>query len=174
MIMAACVLTCGISTAEETAAEISVKAAIVHKIAKFVSWPDARFEANSGMLRVCVIGDPAVVDAFRALSERPIHGRSLQVSAATDPEMVADSCEVLYMGGDDERAASEWLQPVAGSPVLTFGNAGEYGADGSIVKMMIRRNKVRFAINLEANENTGLRISAQLLQLATTVGSSGS
>jgi len=38
----------------------------------------------------------------------------------------------------------------------------------------VRRNKVRFSIDLAANKNTGLRISAQLLQLAATVDGSGS
>lgn len=167
-------MACGSAAADESAAEISVKAAIVHKIAKFVSWPAARFDRNEATLRLCVIGDRVVLDAFEALSERPIHGRVLQVLAAPDPNAVAESCEVLYLGGDDGRPATEWLEPIAGHPVLTFGNAGAYGAEGSIVTMTIRRNKVRFAINLEANENTGLRISAQLLQLATTVGSPGS
>lgn len=167
-------VACGSAVAEESAAEISVKAAIVHKISKFVSWPDARFETSNGMLRVCVIGSRTVLEAFAALSDRPIHGRRLQVMPAPDPGAVATSCEVLYLAGNDDRAASEWLEPIASHPVLTFGNAGEYGADGSIVTMIIRRNKVRFAINLDANEYTGLRISAQLLQLATSVGSPGS
>jgi hypothetical protein len=163
----------GSAAAEESAAEISVKAVVVHKIAKFVSWPDARFDANDARLRLCVIGDRAVLDAFEALSERPIQGRALQVVHAPAPSDVAESCEVLFLGADDERAASEWLEAVAGHPVLTFGNAGAYGAEGSIVTMTIRRNKVRFAINLEANEDTGLRISAQLLQLAAAVGKPG-
>ena len=164
---------CGSAPAEESAAEISVKAVVVHKIAKFVSWPDARFDANDATLRLCVIGDRMVLEAFEALSERPIQGRTLQVLAAPEPTAVAESCEVLFLGGDTERAASEWLDAVSSHPVLTFGNAGEYGADGSIVTMTIRRNKVRFDINLEANANTGLRISAQLLQLAATVGRPG-
>ena len=166
-------LACGNAVAEESAAEISVKAVVVHKIAKFVSWPDARFDANGATLRLCVIGDRMVLDAFEALGERPIQGRALQVFAAPEPSDVAESCEVLFLGGDNERAASEWLEAVAGHPVLTFGNAGAYGAEGSIVTMTIRRKKVRFAINLEANEDTGLRISAQLLQLAATVAKSG-
>ena len=166
-------MTCGIAAAEESAAEISVKAVVVHKIAKFVSWPDARFAANDAALRLCVIGDRMVLEAFEALSERPIQGRALRVLAAPEPAAVAESCEVLFLGGDSEREASEWLEAVSGHPVLTFGNAGEYGADGSIVTMTIRRNKVRFDINLEANENTGLRISAQLLQLAAAVGRAG-
>ena len=39
--------------------------------------------------------------------------------------------------------------------------------------MTIRRNRVSFSINLDANADTGMRISAQLLQLAASVGSSG-
>lgn len=167
-------IACGNAAAEESAAEISVKAVIVHKIAKFVFWPETRFDTNGATLRLCVIGDRMVLDAFEALSERPIKGRALQVLAAPEPTEVAESCEVLFLAGDDKRAASEWLDAVAGHPVLTFGNAGAYGAEGSIVTMTIRRNKVRFAINLKANEKTGLRISAQLLQLATTVGNAGS
>lgn len=173
LLAAACMMAYGSAAAEESAAEISVKAAIVHKIAKFVSWPDARFESNNGTLRVCVVGGRTVLDAFEALRDRPIHGRTLQVIVAPDPATVAESCEVLYLGSDDERSASVWLDSVTDQPVLTFGNAGEYGADGSIVTMMIRRNKVRFSINMKANQNTGLRISAQLLQLATTVASPG-
>jgi len=162
------------AVADDSAAEVSVKAAIAHKIAKFVSWPDARFGAGDEPLRFCVLGDQKILEAFETLYDRPIHGRPMQVLAAPDPQSVADSCDVLYLAQDDEHSAGTWLSSVAGQPVLTFGEAGEYGGDGSIVVMMIRRNKVRFSINLKANEDTGLRISAQLLQLAATVGNSGS
>lgn len=166
-------LACGSVVADDTAAEIAVKAAVVHKIAKFVSWPDGRFEASDKPLRFCVLGDQVVLAAFETLSDRPIHGRSLSISLAPDPALVAGACDVLYLANDDRRDVAEWLSSVAGHPVLTFGEAGEYGGDGSIVTMKIRRNKVRFSINLEASENTGLRISAQLLQLTASVASPG-
>jgi len=71
------------------------------------------------------------------------------------------------------RLPTEWLQAVSGHPVLTFAEAGGYAGEGSIVAMAIRRNKVRFSINLEANKNSQLRISGQLLQLAASVGTPG-
>ncbi|MBT8065634.1 MAG: YfiR family protein [Gammaproteobacteria bacterium] len=160
--------------AEDSAAEISVKAAIVHKIAKFVSWPDSRFEGNQQPLRFCVLGDPMVLQAFEKLSDRSIHGRPLLVMPVPDPNAVASSCDVLYLGGDQQQSADVWIDSVLGQPVLTFGEAGEPGGEGSIVTMTIRRNKVRFSIDLDANKDTGLRISAQLLQLAASVGGSGS
>lgn len=169
----ALILAFGSAVARDEAAETSVKAAIAHKIAKFVSWPDGRFDTEDRPLRFCVLGNRMILKAFESLSDRPIHGRSVRVLSAPQPLLVASSCEVLYLGHDNEREAAEWLSSVAGQPVLTFGESGEYGGDGSIVTMTIRRNKVSFSINLDANENTGLRISAQLLQLAASVGSPG-
>jgi hypothetical protein len=167
-------LAAGNVVAKDSAAEISVKAAIVHKIAKFVSWPDSRFEGSQQPLRFCVLGDSMVLQAFEKLSDRSIHGRPLHVLPVPEPSAVASSCDVLYLDGDEQQSADVWINSVTGQPVLTFGEAGEPGGQGSIVTMMVRRNKVRFSIDLDANKNTGLRISAQLLQLAASVGGSGS
>lgn len=171
--LVASVFVGALAVADDRAGEISVKAAIAHKIAKFVTWPDGRFEGDNRFLRICVLGDQVTVDAFNVVANRPIHGRDLRVTLAPDPLLVAASCDVLYLGEGDERESVDWLASVAGQPVLTFGESGRYGGEGSIVRMTVRRNRVSFSINLEANENTGLRISAQLLQLAASVGGPG-
>lgn len=174
MLLAVLTLAAGSALASDPAAEISVKAAIVHKIAKFVSWPDSRFEESGQPLRFCVLGDSMTLQAFEKLSNRLIHGRPMRVLPAPDPSAVASTCDVLYFNGVQQQSADIWIASVKGHPVLTFGNAGEFGDQGSIVTMTVRRNKVRFSIDLDANKDTGLRISAQLLQLAATVGGSGS
>ena len=163
----------GSAVAADSAAEVAVKAAIAHKIVKFVSWPDSRFDAHDKPLRFCVLGGSEVLKAFENLTGRSIHGRPMSVLPAPDPAAVAASCDVLYLDGDQQQSVDVWFESVSGQPVLTFGEAGEYGGNGSIVTMAIRRNKVRFSIDLDANKDTGLRISAQLLQLATTVGGTG-
>ena len=172
-ILAAILLAGTPARAEDSAAEVSVKAAIVHKIAKFVSWPEQRFDADSDRLRFCVLGDQRILTAFEKLADRPIHGRDIAVGVAPVPAEVATSCDVLYLAGDEQHEAQVWLDAVAGEPVLTFAESGRYAGDGSIVSMAIRRNKVRFSINLDAKEGSQLRISAQLLQLAAQVGTPG-
>ncbi len=174
LLLAVLTLAAGSAVAEDSAAEISVKAAIVHKIAKFVSWPDSRFEGGRQPLRFCVLGDPMTLQAFENLSDRSIHGRPMLVLPAPEPSAVSSSCDVLYLDDAQQKSADAWIKSVKGQPVLTFGDASEFGEQGTIVTMMVRRNKVRFSIDLDANKNTGLRISAQLLQLAATVGGSGS
>ena len=157
----------------DTAAESSVKAAIVHKISKFVDWPESAFSSEDSPIRFCVVGDDQILEALKKLSDRRIHGRLIDAIVAPDPSAVATSCDVLYLGSDAERDVAEWTDQVAGQPILTFGETGGYGAENSIVSVMVRRDKVRFEINLEANDGTGLRIGAQLLQLAAAVGGRG-
>lgn len=161
------------SAAAETAAETSVKAAIVHKISKFVAWPEGTFATDEEPIRFCVVGDASVLEALKKMRDRQIHGRHVEAAAAPDPTEVAASCDVLYLGNDSARNVEEWTDRVNGEPILTFGETGGYGDSKSIVSVMVRRNKVRFEINLDANRGTGLRIGAQLLQLAAAVGGRG-
>ena len=121
-------------------------------------------------MRFCVVGNGGIFDALQRIGDRPVQGRKVVVRRAPEPGSVASTCDVLYLTPDAQRQAGEWLDSVANAPVLTFGDAGAYGGNGSIVMLTIRRDKVRFAINLEANADTGLSISAQLLQLAAAVG----
>ena len=172
-ILVVLLLTATSARADHSAAEVNVMAAIVHKIVKFVNWPEQRFGSSEDRLRFCVVGDEEIRDAFEVLSERPIHGRQLSVRTVTEPADVAMTCDVLYLAHDDQHSDEEWFEAVAGHPVLTFAEAGHFGGDGSIVSMSVRRNKIRFSINLDANRDSNLRISAQLLQLAAQVGTPG-
>lgn len=153
---------------QDASAEVRVKAATVHKIAKFVTWPENRFTNDGARLRFCVLGDDAVLDAFEALQDRHVRGRQASVDRAPEPGAVAESCDVLYLADDERYGAGEWLDALSGQPVLTFAEAGGFAGEDSIVAMALHRDKVSFSINLKANENTQLRISGQLLQLAAT------
>ena len=151
-------------------AEVAVKAAVVHKIAKFVVWPESTFDSATAPILFCVAGDTRMYEALSNLEGRPVHGRNVIVRHTAEPAEAAQDCQVLYLTTEDPNLAQLWLQAIAHRPVLTFADADSQCGEHCIVSMTIRRNKVRFAINLEANENTGLNISAQLLQLAATVG----
>lgn len=161
------------SASADSAAETSVKAAIVHKISKFVAWPESAFSSEDSPIRFCVVGDEMMLDALGKMSDRQIHGRLVEAVTAPAPSGVVAACDVLYLGSDSEHDVQEWTSQVAGKPILTFGETGGYGAKDSIVSVMVRRDKVRFEINLDANDGTGLRIGAQLLQLAAAVGGRG-
>ena len=165
-------MTAGGYASAEPSAESAVKAAVVHKISKFVSWPDNAFAQARSPIRFCVVGRGEMHDALLQFGDRPVQGHPVQILQPRDPVEVKDSCDVLYLGAGDGNAA-DWLRQAAERPILTFGEQGMNGADECIVTIAIRRNKVRFAINKDASDHAGLSISSQLLQLAVGLGDGG-
>ena len=73
----------------ETAAEVTVKAAVVHKIAKFVTWPESAFESADAPMRFCVVGTGGIFDALQRIGDRPVQGRKVVVRRAPEPELLA-------------------------------------------------------------------------------------
>ena len=159
--------------ASNTPAEHAVKAAIAVKITKFVTWPEGALASDGDFIRFCVVEDSHIVEAFSELRKVPIHGRLLKLVVLADPEATAANCDVLYLENGSIRRTDIWLQHVADKPILTIGEAGTLGADQSIVNLSLRRKKVRFAINLEASEKSGLTVGAQLLHLAAVTSRRG-
>ena len=172
-ILALVALLTGLPAYAESTAEVAVKAAVVHKISKFVTWPGSAFESGDSPIRFCVVGHDRMYDALLKLADRRIQGRTVDVRLIPTSADVADTCNVLYIGEDADIGALGFLTSLQDHHVLTFGESGSSGATESIVRLAIRRDKVRFAIDTQASDRAGLTISAQLLQLAATLGNSG-
>lgn len=155
----------------EGASEHAVKAAIIFKIAKFVSWPQNAFEDNRDPLSVCVQKDDPISQALSALGGKPIHGRVLSVQFLDDTQMTFTNCQILFLTSTRGEQQIELLNSIADQPILTIGDTEQFISHGGIISLEIEQNRVRFAISVEASETAGLSISAQLLQLAKIVDS---
>ncbi len=61
------------------------------------------------------------------------------------------------------------LQALAGSAVLTISDQPNFIANGGMIGLFRRNQKLRFDVNLAAAKRAGLHISAELLQMASKV-----
>jgi len=148
------------------ASEYAVKAAIIFKIAKFVSWPEHAFSGRSKPLRVCVQEDDPIAAAMSALNGKPIQGRVFSVQYFNDSPMMSDGCQILFLSNAHSKQQLALLDVIAGRPILTIGDSHQFTNRGGIIGLEIEHDRVQFAINIAASETAGLNISAQLLQLA--------
>ncbi len=173
VIVAMLLLLPSLGQASETATEHVLKASVAHRITKFVTWPDGALSGRNTPIRFCVVDDGPIHDALVDLEGAAVHGRDVHVIPVSDTAYLAERCHVLYVseGGADD--PSPWIEEVADSPVLTFGEGNASGATPPIVSMGTRRNRVVFDINVEACERAGLSISAQLLQLSNQLNRRG-
>ncbi len=153
--------------------EYQVKAAFLYNFAKFVEWPAARFTDETSPIEIAVIGrNPFGDELENVVRGRTINGRSISVSYVLSTDNVkkgAAPYHVVYVTAGEERGLEQLAQLWSNASWLTVGESPRFAAQGGMVKFSTVDEKVRFEINADAAETAGLRISAQLLKLATAV-----
>jgi hypothetical protein len=147
--------------------EYQLKAAFLFNFTKFVEWPAGRFADDTSPIVIGVLGRNPFEDKLANLvKDRLVNGRAIvvrSVTAADDPRTV----HVLFVPGGEEPTGSApaWQN----SAVLTVGESRAFAALGGNITFTQEGDKVRFEINLATAERDELKISAQLLKLATAV-----
>ena len=147
-----------------------VKAALLFKIARFVEWPASSFDPALPELRLCVIGEDPFGAALDSLAGKQVQGRAVRILRARQPGEHAAECHIAFLNEPNEKRLRAWLRALDGAPVLTVGDVDGFSHNGGTVNLLIRDRRVKFEVNVTASELAGLKISAQLLQLATIVG----
>ena len=152
------------------APEYDLKAAFLFNFAKFVEWPPGAFDGVSAPLTICVYGE----DPFGATLDAVVQGervgeRSLLVQRPDSLDDL-DECHVLFICRSEKRRLGEVLAQVEGKPVLTVADTDGFLSAGGVINFILEGSKVRFLIDQEAAERSGLRVSSKLMRLAVTPG----
>jgi hypothetical protein len=164
-------LACGLLATRVAGAEISkeyqVKAAFLYNFTKFVEWPAERFAHDDEPILIGVFGRAALTaELEKIVRDRRVNGRPIRI---VNPKTLAEAqtLHVLFVAAGEEKNLA--LTDLARLPgVLTVGETDRFDVAG-VVKFITAGDKVRFEINTDVADHAGLRISAQLLKLATVV-----
>jgi hypothetical protein len=161
------------AVAAPAAPEQAVKAAIVYKLTKFVTWPETAFAASGDRLSICVGESSPFVATLKSLDGRSAQGRVIEVRMVATDRVSRSGCHVLFVSAAELDWADDALRSSADLPVLTVGEGDEFVQRGGIIGLVVEQSRITFVVNLAASERAGIGISAQLLQLATIVRSGG-
>ncbi len=159
----------GIShAAEAIPKEYKLKAAFIYNFAKFVEWPAAVFPNTGSPIVIGVLGrNPFGDELLNAVKNRKINGRPIhirQVSTATE----ANNTQMLFVSAGEERNFGV-LKKSLGAGVLSVGESPLFAKQGGTINFNLVEDKLRFEINMAAAHRSKLKISAQLLKLATNL-----
>ncbi len=143
--------------------ERDVKAAIVFKLLRFVEWPETSVLQDEP-LTLCVWPNEPYLETFREIQGSKVGSHSLEV-ALVNPQN-SEFCHVLF--GSREMAASteQWRSVSDGKSILTISDSNDFAGKSGMIHLMMRDQRVSFAVNISALENAGLRMSALVLNLA--------
>jgi hypothetical protein len=147
--------------------EYEVKAAFVYNFTKFVEWPSEKFESDS--LVIGVYGENPFEDFLgRVTRGKLARGRHVAVRECEDLEQ-ATSCHAVFVNIDDEKERERSLEILEEAHVLTISDTKGFARQGGMIGFVLKENRIHFEINAEATQEADLRISSQLLKLATVV-----
>lgn len=170
VLLAAVAATGGVVPAQSAAParEDQLKAGYLGNFIKFVEWPPS---ASVETLTVCFVGASSVREAFGAdLASKSIGSRRL-VSRGLQPGDTPAGCDVVYLDGATmsfPRISAQWSDDQLWA-VLTVSDEPDFPQHGGVIGLFTRDNRLRFNVNMGNARRAGLKLSAALLQLATSV-----
>ena len=150
------------TAAQDVSKEYRVKAAFLYNFVKYVEWPAA---VVPGPVVICVAGrNPFGSLLAETVRGETVAGRALETRVILEP---AGGCHILFVPTGANAGA--YLRSARGTPTLTVGEAADFIQQGGLIRFYLDGGTVRFEINREGAERSGLRISSRLLQLARIV-----
>ena len=149
--------------------EQRIEAAFLYNFAKFIEWPAGFNSSDSDPFTFCVFGSgPFQQTLGESLAGKSINGRALLVRQISRPED-ATHCQVAFLGGGEQKHLLAVFEALTGTTVLTVADFESFASRGGMIQLIKEGNKFRFAINVDAVNRHGLRVSSKLLQLAEVV-----
>ncbi len=149
--------------------EYQIKAAFIYNFTKFVEWPADRFADENTPLILCVIGK----DPFGAILENSFVGKTIKGRAIIINRNIGidnlEICHVLFVSSSEQERVPQIVAALSGASVLTIADMNRFANQGGSINLVRRRNKIRFEINPDAANRAQLKLSPELLELATIV-----
>lgn len=156
-------------TEQLTGGEYAVKAVFLLNFAKFTQWPATAFESEQDSIVLGISGDDDFGEALNAIEGKTAGGRILAVRKLGQGGEL-HGCHILFISASEKWRLQQILAELAGRPVLTVADMENFAEQGGIISLTNEGMKIKLTINLAAAQRAGLKISSQLLKIATIVG----
>lgn len=151
----------------QPASEAAVKAGFVFNFIKFTQWPAGR-DGAAAPIRLCAPSAQPLEGQLAALNGRNVGSRVIDVRTSVAPGEWRQ-CDVLFLGEDDAGRLATLPQRLANAPVLTLGDVPGFVEAGGMIGLRVEASRVRFDVNLNSAQLSGLMLNSQMLKLAGKV-----
>jgi hypothetical protein len=150
----------------QTERDVDVKAAFIYSFAKFAEWP---LLASGAPIVFCIVGSEQIASALAGtVRGRHVGGHALDVAQPRDSAGWR-RCSVLFIADAEIGQSADRLSGVANLPILTVSDGRDFARSGGIIELYVENGRMRFVINVDAVELSGVRLSSRLLGLAKIV-----
>jgi hypothetical protein len=165
LLVAICVAGIPSAHAIETDRDIDQKAKFILGFAEFVSWPENPDKEST--FTIAIAESPRLYNAIYRLAMRKNKGRDqpIEVRLIESLDDLAGA-NLLYLGITDPIELNSWIMKSHESSVVSVAKLEGFSRSGGIIELFNVGPRLKFKINLDAADASGIRISSKLTKLA--------
>lgn len=148
--------------------ESEVKAAYIERFTRFIEWPDD-FENNT--FKIAVIGkNPFKSSLDDLFTKTNIKNQSVKLIYTNNLNDIINA-NLVFISGSEKKRINEILKAIGKRPILIISDTKGFCELGTHINMYVDENYIRYEINKEALEKSGLSVTSLLLASAKIVKS---
>jgi YfiR/HmsC-like len=150
-----------------TYSQDAVKAAYLYRFTQYIEWPGSA--PAKVPFTIAVMGSPGVAAELKQLL--PNHTIKNAAAQVREISRIQDlgAAQMLYIATPQVDNVRDAISVIAGRPVLVVTDTERGLLTGSVLNFVMLEHRVRFEVSLTAADRSQLRISAELLGVATRV-----
>ena len=148
--------------------EYKLKAAFLLNFTKFTTWPKETFADAGQTFDFCVIGQDPFGAALDGLEAKQVGGRKVRLYYAGSITE-AKSCCVMFISKSERSHLAQLQKLAVERSVLTVSDIEGFSRQGGIIEFITKDGRLSFNVNNRQAIQSGLKISASLLNLAVEV-----
>ncbi len=152
--------------ADDADVEYKVKAGYLYNFTKFITWPEDKSET----FNLCIVGEDPFGDLIDPIEQRSAFGRPIKLFRFNSFNK-EQRCHILFISASikDNLLLKGMLVVHDVDKSLTVGESKEFAAQGGMIGFVNRQGKIKLQINLKMLQQSDLKISAKLLEVAELV-----
>ena len=145
--------------------EYQIKLAFLTNFISYTQWPES-FKQSSEF-SFCSSSQRFIDLAAPQISAKAVAQRELALKVVDPSEEW--QCDLLFILAEDGEKWANYLSEIQPEGMLIVGEQRGFARQAGIINFFLAGNKVRFEINLDTLEDSGLKISSRLLRLAKLI-----
>jgi hypothetical protein len=157
----------------DTPSEYELKAIYLYNFLKFVKWPDDACNLHEGRShRITVLGDSPFNQVLSVLQEKlKTNDKELHLTfyGPYRQDMELSPCCLLFITESERDNLPGILNQLKGKPVLTVADTDSFLNQGVMITLVSLKSKIRWEINRQPVNESRLKLSAKLLDIAVKV-----
>lgn len=150
--------------------EALIKAGYIEKFTHFIQWPKQMIDNDSiTYFVISVYGANTFGSSLEELfSEIKINNKKVIINYISSIDEIKNSM-ILFISESEEKNLYKILAYTTGKPILTIGDCKGYGEKGVLINLFMEGYYLRYEVNQNSLEKSGLKINSLLLNYAVII-----